>query len=204
MLLRYFLNDFDMLPVVLIITGITCVFKFHMHCVYIVRSLYFRKFSASFITIIIIIIITTIFLIHTSYNSKRFISQHYLKPLLFSLSCPPSMNITVPLESDSGPQRLLRTWRRPIALPGAIWQLVSLLASHYSLSYLTSTAAVLSSGWTCCVILFCFHHLLYHCYPCIGVTVQLSLWLHVFCFLLATRLWMQHFATQRLSWAEEN
>ena len=34
MLLRYFLNDFEMIPVALIIAGITFVFKFHMYCVF--------------------------------------------------------------------------------------------------------------------------------------------------------------------------
>jgi hypothetical protein len=53
MLLRYFLNDFGMVHVAPIITGITFVFAFHMRCIYIVRSLHFR-------TIIIIIIIIII------------------------------------------------------------------------------------------------------------------------------------------------
>ena len=48
MLLTYFLNDFEIVPVALIITGITFVFTFHMRCISIVRSLYFRNFSASF------------------------------------------------------------------------------------------------------------------------------------------------------------
>ena len=47
MLLTYFLNDFEKVPVAPIITGITFVFTFHMRCIYIVRSLYFRIFSAS-------------------------------------------------------------------------------------------------------------------------------------------------------------
>jgi hypothetical protein len=33
MLLTYFLNDFEMVPVALIITGITFVFTFHMPCI---------------------------------------------------------------------------------------------------------------------------------------------------------------------------
>ena len=49
MLLMYFLNDFEIVPVAPIITGINFVFTFHMHCVSIVRSLYFRVFSASFL-----------------------------------------------------------------------------------------------------------------------------------------------------------
>jgi hypothetical protein len=54
MVLTYFLNDFEMVPVAPIITGITIVFTFHILCISIVSSLYFK--------IIIIIIITTIML----------------------------------------------------------------------------------------------------------------------------------------------
>ena len=57
MLLTYFLNVFEIVPIAPLITGITLVFTFHMNCISIVRSLYFRIFSASFIIIIIIIII---------------------------------------------------------------------------------------------------------------------------------------------------
>ena len=49
MLLTYFLNYFDMVPVAPIITGITFVFTFQMRCISIVRSLCFRIFSASFL-----------------------------------------------------------------------------------------------------------------------------------------------------------
>jgi hypothetical protein len=45
---RYFLNDFEMVPVAPIITGITFVFTFHMRCISVVRSLHFRIFSSSF------------------------------------------------------------------------------------------------------------------------------------------------------------
>jgi len=38
-LLGCFLNDFEMVPVARIITGITSVFTFHMRCTSIVRSL---------------------------------------------------------------------------------------------------------------------------------------------------------------------
>ena len=48
MLITYFLNDFEIVPVAPIITGTTFVFTFHMNCISIVRSLYFRTFSASF------------------------------------------------------------------------------------------------------------------------------------------------------------
>ena len=49
MLLTYFLNDFEIIPVAPIITGITFVFTFHMRCISIVRSLHFRIFPASFL-----------------------------------------------------------------------------------------------------------------------------------------------------------
>ena len=48
-LLTYFLNDFEIVPVAPIITGITFVFTFHMPSISIVRSLYFRNLSASFL-----------------------------------------------------------------------------------------------------------------------------------------------------------
>ena len=50
MLVTYFLNYFEIVPVALITSGITFVFTFHMRCISIVRSLYFRIFSASFLT----------------------------------------------------------------------------------------------------------------------------------------------------------
>ena len=49
MLLTYFLHDSEIVPVAPIITGITFVFTFHMRCISVVRSLYCRIFSASFL-----------------------------------------------------------------------------------------------------------------------------------------------------------
>ena len=49
MLLTYFLNVFEIVPVAPIFTGIAFVSTFYMRCVSIVRSLYFRIFSASFL-----------------------------------------------------------------------------------------------------------------------------------------------------------
>ena len=50
MLLWYFLNEFEMIPLDSIITVITFVFffLFHILCITIVKLLYFRIFSASF------------------------------------------------------------------------------------------------------------------------------------------------------------
>jgi hypothetical protein len=47
----------EMVPVAPFITGMTLVFTFHMRCISIVISLYFRIFSVSIIIIIIIIIL---------------------------------------------------------------------------------------------------------------------------------------------------
>jgi len=44
MLLTYFLNYFEIVPVAPIITGIILVFTFHVLCISIVRPLYFRIF----------------------------------------------------------------------------------------------------------------------------------------------------------------
>jgi hypothetical protein len=52
---RYFLNNFEMVPVAPIITGITVVLTFHMRCISIVRYLYFMVFSIIIIIIIFII-----------------------------------------------------------------------------------------------------------------------------------------------------
>ena len=49
MLLRYCLSDSEMVPVAPVTTGIAFAFTFHMHCIYIMRSLYFKMFSASFL-----------------------------------------------------------------------------------------------------------------------------------------------------------
>jgi len=46
--LTYFLNNFEIVPVAPISTGITFVFTFHVRCISVVRSLYFRIMSASF------------------------------------------------------------------------------------------------------------------------------------------------------------
>jgi len=48
LLLTYFLNDFEMVPVASIITGIALVFTTHMCYISIASSLYFKIFSASF------------------------------------------------------------------------------------------------------------------------------------------------------------
>jgi hypothetical protein len=46
-LFRYFMKDFELIPVVTINTCITFV-TFHIRCIYTVKCLFFRIFSASF------------------------------------------------------------------------------------------------------------------------------------------------------------
>ena len=57
MLLTYFLNVFEIDPVAPIITGIAFVFTFHVRCISIVRSLYFRIFSASFLITLLLLLL---------------------------------------------------------------------------------------------------------------------------------------------------
>ena len=71
MLLSYFLNDFEMVQVAPIITGITFVFTFHMSCISIVRSSYFRIFSASFFITFLFPQIATSISTHVSFSLSR-------------------------------------------------------------------------------------------------------------------------------------
>ena len=49
-LLRYCLNDSEVVTVGPIITDVSFIFTFHIHCVYIVRYLYFKIFTSFLIT----------------------------------------------------------------------------------------------------------------------------------------------------------
>ena len=82
MLLTYFLNDFEIVPVAPIITGITFVFTLHMHCISIVRSLYFRIFSASFLITFLSPEIATSVNIHVPFSLSRIIMSGLLLLLL--------------------------------------------------------------------------------------------------------------------------
>ena len=73
MLLTYFRNDFEIVPVAPIITSITFVFTFHMRCISIVRSLYFRIFSASFLITFLSPKIATSLNIHVPFSLSRII-----------------------------------------------------------------------------------------------------------------------------------
>jgi hypothetical protein len=75
-----FSKSFEMVPVAPIITGITLVFTFHMCCISIVRSLYFRIFSAIIIIIIIIINIIIIIIITTDGGGDQVVTAWLVSP----------------------------------------------------------------------------------------------------------------------------
>jgi len=85
MLLMYFLNDFEVVPVAPIITGIIFVFTFHMCCISIVRSLYFRNFSASFLITFLSHEIATSINIHVPFKLSRIIMSGLLLGIVLSL-----------------------------------------------------------------------------------------------------------------------
>ena len=82
MSLTYFLSDLEMVPVVPIITGITLVFTFHMRCISIVRSLYFKIFSASFLITFLSPGIATSINMHVLFS----LSQIIMSGLLLEIS----------------------------------------------------------------------------------------------------------------------
>ena len=78
MLLMYFLNDFEIVPVAPTITGITFVLTFHMRCISVVRSLYFKIFSASFLITFLSPEISTSINIHVPFSLSQIIMSDLL------------------------------------------------------------------------------------------------------------------------------
>ena len=85
MSLTYFLNDLEMVPVAPIITGITLVFTFHMHCISIARSLYFKIFSASFLITFLFHGIATSINMHVLFSLSQIIMSGLLLGLVLSV-----------------------------------------------------------------------------------------------------------------------
>jgi len=85
MLLTYFLNDFEIVPVAPFITGVACVFTFHMRCISVVRSLYFRIFSASFLITFLSREIARTINIHVPFSLSRIIMSGLLLGILLSV-----------------------------------------------------------------------------------------------------------------------
>ena len=85
MLLTYFLNDFEIVPVAPVITGITFVFTFHMRCISVVRSLYFKIYSASFLITFLSPEIATSINIHVPFPLSRIIISGLLLGTVLSV-----------------------------------------------------------------------------------------------------------------------
>ena len=84
MSLTYFLIDLEMVPVATIVTVITLVFTFHMRCISIVRSLYFKIFPASFLITFLSPGIATSINMHVLFSLSRII----MSGLLFGIVYP--------------------------------------------------------------------------------------------------------------------
>ena len=85
MSLTYFLNNFEVVPVAPIITGITFLFTFHMRYISIVRSWYFRVFSASFLITFLSPEIATSINIHVPFSLSRIIMSGLLLGIVLLL-----------------------------------------------------------------------------------------------------------------------
>jgi len=75
-----------MFPVAPIITGITLAFTFHMDCISIVRSLYFKIFSASFLITFLSPEIATSISSHVSFSLSQIIMSGLLLGIVLSVS----------------------------------------------------------------------------------------------------------------------
>jgi hypothetical protein len=85
MLLAYFLNDFQVVPIAPVITGITFVLTFHNRWISIVRYLYFRIFSAYFLITFLSIEIATSINIHVLFLLSRIIMSGLLLGMVLSV-----------------------------------------------------------------------------------------------------------------------
>ena len=85
MLLTYFLNDFEIVPVAPIITGITFAFTLHMRCISTVRSLYFKIFSACFLITFLFPEFATSINIHVPFSLSRIIMSGLLLGIVLSV-----------------------------------------------------------------------------------------------------------------------
>ena len=85
MFLMYFLNDFEMVPVAPIITDITLLFNFHMRCISILRYLYFKIFSASFLITFLSPKIATSINLHVPFSLSQIIMYGLLLWMVLSV-----------------------------------------------------------------------------------------------------------------------
>ena len=88
MLPTYFLNDFEMVPVAPLITCISVVFTFHIRWISIIRSLYFKIFSASFLITLLSPEMATSISMHVFFSlSRLIISGLWLGKVLSVRTC---------------------------------------------------------------------------------------------------------------------
>ena len=85
MLLTYFLNDFETVPVAPIIIHITFVFTFHVRCISVLRSLYFRIFAAYFLITFLSPEIATSINTHVPFSLSRIIMSGLLLGIVLSV-----------------------------------------------------------------------------------------------------------------------
>ena len=85
MSLTYFLIDLEMVPIAPVITGITLVFTFHMRCISIVRFLYLKIFSVSFLITFLSPGIATSINMYVLFSLSRIIMSGLLLGLVLSV-----------------------------------------------------------------------------------------------------------------------
>ena len=85
MLLTYFRSNFEIVPMAPIITGITFVFTFHVRCVSVVRPLYFRIISDTFLITFLSPEIAESINIHVPFSLSRIIMSGLLLGIVLSV-----------------------------------------------------------------------------------------------------------------------
>ena len=108
MLPTYFLNDFEMVPVAPVITGITVVFTFHIRLISIVRSLYFKFFSASFLITLLSPEMVTSIGMHVLFSLSRIILSGLLLGIVLSVIIIIIIIIIIIHLQGQNPQLLIR------------------------------------------------------------------------------------------------
>jgi len=85
MSLTYFLNDLEMVPMAPVTTGITLAFTYHIRCISIVRSLYFKILLASFLITCLSPEIATSINMHVPFSWSRIIKSGFLMGIVLSV-----------------------------------------------------------------------------------------------------------------------
>jgi len=170
MLLTYFLNEFEMFPVAPIITEITFVFTFYMRCISIVRSLYFRIFSASFLITFLSPEIASSINIHVLFSLSRIIMFGLLLGMVLSVwTCWFHSMVTLP------------PWPVSTDFGTCAYQCFLANCTPVSLHMLKCSCAQTLS------CLFMYHYYYYYYFIIIIIIIGGTRW----------RSWLRHCATSR-------